>query len=320
MRFLDRLHAHTLAILALLAVFVTATVVSPHLPYTTLHAQQTGPGGVPGAGAGGGAVASVFGRTGAVVAASGDYTAAQVTDAAATNTANTFTAAGAASVPAVGYSGAPFAGGTGTTTVPLLYSNFSGASPSTWSTSGTVFGINAVSTFGGNFLDFHVAGGSSVFSVSDTGRFADAGGAVLARSTSDSVAVLTTSTTGTGDQADFGSSSKVTNSGAAQFLTYLTVITCSSKASPAACSSAPSGTVAVPASGATLVVDSTAVTANSQIQLTFDSSLGTKLGVTCNTTIQQPTVSARTVGTSFTIAMPSTVITNPDCISYLIFN
>jgi hypothetical protein len=91
MRFLDRLHAYTLAIVALLAVFVTATVVSPHLPYTTLHAQQAGPGGVPGAGGGGGAVASVFGRTGAVVAASGDYTAAQVTNAAATNAANTLT-------------------------------------------------------------------------------------------------------------------------------------------------------------------------------------------------------------------------------------
>jgi hypothetical protein len=42
---------------------------------------------------GSGAVDSVFGRTGAVVAASGDYTAAQVTNAAATNAANTFTAA-----------------------------------------------------------------------------------------------------------------------------------------------------------------------------------------------------------------------------------
>lgn len=42
---------------------------------------------------GSGSVSSVFGRTGAVVAASGDYTAAQVTNAAAVNAANTFTAA-----------------------------------------------------------------------------------------------------------------------------------------------------------------------------------------------------------------------------------
>lgn len=39
----------------------------------------------------GGAVDSVFGRTGVVAAQSGDYTAAQVTNAAATNAANTFT-------------------------------------------------------------------------------------------------------------------------------------------------------------------------------------------------------------------------------------
>lgn len=42
----------------------------------------------------GGAVSSVFTRTGAVVAASGDYTAAQVTNAVANNAANSFTAAG----------------------------------------------------------------------------------------------------------------------------------------------------------------------------------------------------------------------------------
>ncbi len=58
--------------------------------YSSVGAQQTGPGGVP-SGNSGGAVASVFGRTGAVAAASGDYTAAQVTNAAATNAANTFT-------------------------------------------------------------------------------------------------------------------------------------------------------------------------------------------------------------------------------------
>lgn len=47
--------------------------------------------GVACGGGGGGAVSSVFGRTGAVVATTGDYTAAQVTNAAATNAANTFT-------------------------------------------------------------------------------------------------------------------------------------------------------------------------------------------------------------------------------------
>ena len=65
---------------------------------SSVRAQQTGPGGVPGGGgAGGGAVGSVFGRTGTIVAATGDYTAAQVTDAADTNAANTFTASQAIS-------------------------------------------------------------------------------------------------------------------------------------------------------------------------------------------------------------------------------
>ena len=76
----------------------------------------------------------------------------------------------------------------------------------------------------------------------------------------------------------------------------------------------------MPGSSATLVVDTTAVTANSQIMLTQDSSLGTRLSVTCDTTADLPTVSARTAGTSFTITTAVTVGTNPECISYSIVN
>jgi hypothetical protein len=90
MKCLDQLRASTLATLALLTVFVAAAVVSPYLPHTILHAQSVGPGGVPGRSSGG-AVSSVFGRTGAVTAANGDYAAAQVTNAAATNATQTFT-------------------------------------------------------------------------------------------------------------------------------------------------------------------------------------------------------------------------------------
>lgn len=101
---------------------------------------------------------------------------------------------------------------------------------------------------------------------------------------------------------------------------YATTTVCASSASPAACGAAAAGSVAVAAAGTTLVVDTTAVTAHSQIKLTFDSSLGTALGVTCNTTINQPTVSARTAGTSFTITMSGSIATNPDCVSYTILN
>ena len=70
--------------------------------------------------------------------------------------------------PAVSITGAPVTSGTGTTTVPLIYAN-SGTAPTTWSTSGTVLGINGPSGFAGNYLDFHLNGGATVFSVSSAG-------------------------------------------------------------------------------------------------------------------------------------------------------
>lgn len=99
-----------------------------------------------------------------------------------------------------------------------------------------------------------------------------------------------------------------------------TTANCSSSASPAVCAAAPAGSVAVAAAATTVMVNTTAITANSQVLVTFDSSLGTKLGVTCNTTPVQPTVSARTAATSFTITVPVAPDTNPACFSYSIIN
>lgn len=82
---------------------------------------------------------------------------------------DTFSAAGAASTPGVLFNGAPFTGGSGTTTFPYIYVNNGASGPTTFSTSGTEFGINAPSGWGGNFLDFHVNGAASVFSVSSNG-------------------------------------------------------------------------------------------------------------------------------------------------------
>lgn len=100
--------------------------------------------------------------------------------------------------------------------------------------------------------------------------------------------------------------------------------TCASSASPAVCTSAPSGSVAVPTgTNPTLVVDTSAVTSGSQILLTVDESLGTALGVTCNTTISTlspAVVTARTAGTSFTVEIGATVATNPVCLNYTIVN
>ena len=112
--------------------------------------------------------------------------------------------------------------------------------------------------------------------------------------------------------------------GGVQSNSYFSTTNCSSSASPAVCSSAPAGSVALPTgTNPTLVVNTSAVTANSQIILTVDESLGTKLGVTCNTTLStllNPVVTARTAGTSFTFTIGATIATNPACVSYYIIN
>ena len=80
----------------------------------------------------------------------------------------TNSAAGAASTPAVNITGTPYTAGTATTNHPLIYAN-GGTAPTTWSTAGTYFGINAVSGFAGNLIDLRVNGGASAFRVSNGG-------------------------------------------------------------------------------------------------------------------------------------------------------
>lgn len=102
--------------------------------------------------------------------------------------------------------------------------------------------------------------------------------------------------------------------------TFTTTTNCSSAAAPAVCAAANAGSVVVAAAATTVVVNTTAVTANSQILVMYDSSLGTKLGVTCNVT--EPAlfgVTARVAATSFTITATAP-ITNPACFSYFIVN
>lgn len=96
---------------------------------------------------------------------------------------------------------------------------------------------------------------------------------------------------------------------------------CNSSASPAACGSAAQGSVAVAAGSTTLQVNTATITANSQVLLVEDASLGTKLGVTCNGTpsVQPLTVTARAPGVSFTFSNTSPSA-NPRCVSYYILN
>lgn len=124
-----------------------------------------------------------------------------------------------------------------------------------------------------------------------------------------------------GFQARLADDSALTSVEASQFTgRYYTTANCSSSASPAVCSAASAGSVVIAAATTTVTVNTTAVTANSQIFVQFDSSLGTKLSVTCNTTYAAPFVTARTAATSFAFDVAVAPLTNPACFSYWILN
>lgn len=119
----------------------------------------------------------------------------------------------------------------------------------------------------------------------------------------------------------------ICNSGSACTLFTTTVTTlgtntnCASSADPAVCASAPAGSVSIAVADAATVVNTTRVTANSQIFVQDDQSLGSRLSVTCNTTPNRNyTISARVAATSFTIVTDTVPATNPACLSYFIVN
>jgi hypothetical protein len=117
-----------------------------------------------------------------------------------------------------------------------------------------------------------------------------------------------------------GSFTTVSGSTSVSGATYLTATNCADGAGAAACGSAAAGRVVVDAGATTVVVSTTAVTANSEIFVQYDSSLGTALSVTCNTTVALPSVTARTAATSFTLTVPVAPAVNPACYSYRIVN
>jgi len=116
----------------------------------------------------------------------------------------------------------------------------------------------------------------------------------------------------------------LTASGAVSGGSYATATNCASSASPATCSAAPAGAAVIAAAATSVVVNTTAVTANSEITITEDASLGSRLSVTCNTqsslTLGTPRVSARVAGTSFTVIVDVAPTTNPLCFNYKIVN
>lgn len=107
--------------------------------------------------------------------------------------------------------------------------------------------------------------------------------------------------------------------GLATAQTFGTATNCSSPGGT--CGSAAAGSFTVAATATTATVSTTAVTQNSIIVITFDSSLGTKLGsITCNVTIPSLYgVTARTPGASFTVSATASAV-NPACFNYFVIN
>ena len=94
------------------------------------------------------------------------------------DTAQTFTASGAASTPAVRFNGSPFTGGNGWTTTPYVLIQPSTASAATsWNTSGTMMGIKIDSSFGGYFIECKYSGDQTQFAVTSGGSIL-CGGAI----------------------------------------------------------------------------------------------------------------------------------------------
>ena len=102
---------------------------------------------------------------------------------------------------------------------------------------------------------------------------------------------------------------------------YGTLSNCSSLASPAKCDSAPAGSFILEAGSTTATVNTTAVTANSQILIIEDSSLGSKLRVSCNkTTGRTYMIADRAPGNSFTVRSSIAPTKQPACLSFQVLN
>jgi hypothetical protein len=103
-----------------------------------------------------------------------------------------------------------------------------------------------------------------------------------------------------------------------------TTSNCSSASSPAACGQASSGSFVIAAGGNSTTVATAAVTANSQILITPDASLGAKLGVACNnnpaTAFTPFGITARSPGHSFTLSIATNAASAPNCYSFTIIN
>jgi hypothetical protein len=102
---------------------------------------------------------------------------------------------------------------------------------------------------------------------------------------------------------------------------YGTMSNCRSAVSPAKCDSAPAGSFVLGVGSTTAKVNTTAVTPDSQILIIEDSSLGAKLGVSCNkTTGRTYMITDRAPGFSFTVSSSFAPTDLPACLSFQLLN
>lgn len=101
---------------------------------------------------------------------------------------------------------------------------------------------------------------------------------------------------------------------------YQTSTNCAS--SGGTCAAAAAGAVSIAAAASTVTVATTAVTANSDITLTRNDALGTRLSVTCNTATAAGDIKVSTItpGTSFVITVQNAPAVNPLCLTYSLVN
>jgi hypothetical protein len=217
----------------------------------------------------------------------------------------------------------------------------------TWNNAGVTFDgwledVTDTASAGGSFLARLRVGGTAQFSVDKAGNTVALGSATANSVVSNGAGSgKLTLTSGGGGTAAIAANAGATasyvltlptavvagafrtdGSGNVSFTTGVnTSSNCNSAASPAVCAAASAGSVAIANPATTLVVNTTAVTANSQIFVFEDSGLGTRLGVTCNATPGRTYLAtARTAATSFTITASATPAANNACLSYLVVN
>jgi hypothetical protein len=101
---------------------------------------------------------------------------------------------------------------------------------------------------------------------------------------------------------------------------YKTASNCADSAGAAACGSAAAGMFVVDAGNTTVTVSTTAAHTTSEINVHFAPYAATALGVSCNATVDLPTVTTVTDSTSFVVTVAAAPVTTAACYTYTITN